>query len=1043
MDWFVLGIEPTKDKKAITAAYRVKLRQVNPEDKPDEFKLLRSTYEEALNYADAEEKAEEEKSDLDLWTDKLDALYMDFQSRLDPECWRALLRDDYSTGIDTKQDAERAMLVYFMEHYNIPHSVWLVLDEYFDFTARKDELYESYPKEFIDYVVIGGITNSENLKYELFTPGQDAAVCDRYLSLFLQNRKIPFEQMGDSLDEMLSLSEHHPYGDILGCSVRISRGDTDAVEEIQAVADRYPDDTYILNWLADEYNTLERYPDAERTCLRTLELEPENRRARFILAHAIAGQERYAEAVEEINKIMRTGNGDYSEMYRLNQPRVEWNAKLLEQLKERYAAGERENGFLLDLAWAYLLADKTDEALDAVCQMDEETAEPYSYNNLMSQLYMSKGDNEKALDSALKLVDTVRLMKEENKEGCTEKIMRLPEFASRAATLMASVKGTEAGLELFEDGLKEYTDSIQFKFEAARFGYASKLFDFALECCRGIIAQEPGYSLAYSMMASALYEMNRDQEAFEAINRALDLDGSILEDYVTKILILIRNGACDEAISVLQFLDENGLQDDISVKYCRAVLDDSQQEDKSIALEEYEAVAERLNNGENLFRTPELYYRMACLREGLYGIKSDDDAAMLMEIIDKGIAADPEDFSCKEFKAWLYKRNKENEKSLDIYHELEKRPRNGVYVERQLAELYYRDARNNADNAALYYEKVLESDQDDVVALFYLGWCYSRMGKYDKAEQCFLKEKELEPDVTDANVGLTYVYAALGRLEDALEQAETGLALIEDKSKARALFSRKISILRRMNRAEEAVKTAKEMQEAGAGETEKLITEIYEQFGLWTELEKYLFELKKRGGYKELITCTRFDLRLLMGNRRVPVLPLKFSVATSDDEIENRLAVIRAMNGKFRRTINRNRHKNDPYSTLVAAEYSCLDGDRKKAEKYAKEALELNLNEMGKYPTDKAMFVTRMAKIHAILGDEEKAMAEIADARALPLCDMCDYCGCKDADFNEAYIKAVFGHLEEAARLCEEGIRKWPDESDFIMLRNYIRRKGI
>ena len=34
MDWFLLGIEPTKDKAAITAAYRQTLRQTNPEDKP-------------------------------------------------------------------------------------------------------------------------------------------------------------------------------------------------------------------------------------------------------------------------------------------------------------------------------------------------------------------------------------------------------------------------------------------------------------------------------------------------------------------------------------------------------------------------------------------------------------------------------------------------------------------------------------------------------------------------------------------------------------------------------------------------------------------------------------------------------------------------------------------------------------------------------------------------------------------------------------------------------------------------------------------------
>ena len=48
MNWNLLGIEPTKDKKIITTAYRAKLAHTNPEDKPEEFKALRSAYEEAL-----------------------------------------------------------------------------------------------------------------------------------------------------------------------------------------------------------------------------------------------------------------------------------------------------------------------------------------------------------------------------------------------------------------------------------------------------------------------------------------------------------------------------------------------------------------------------------------------------------------------------------------------------------------------------------------------------------------------------------------------------------------------------------------------------------------------------------------------------------------------------------------------------------------------------------------------------------------------------------------------------------------------------------
>lgn len=49
--WQVLGIEPTGDEALIRARYAAKLKQTNPEDNPDGFKVLRSAYETALQEA--------------------------------------------------------------------------------------------------------------------------------------------------------------------------------------------------------------------------------------------------------------------------------------------------------------------------------------------------------------------------------------------------------------------------------------------------------------------------------------------------------------------------------------------------------------------------------------------------------------------------------------------------------------------------------------------------------------------------------------------------------------------------------------------------------------------------------------------------------------------------------------------------------------------------------------------------------------------------------------------------------------------------------
>ena len=51
IDWSILNIEETTDEDAITIAYRKMLTVTNPEDNPNGFMLLRTTYEEALKYA--------------------------------------------------------------------------------------------------------------------------------------------------------------------------------------------------------------------------------------------------------------------------------------------------------------------------------------------------------------------------------------------------------------------------------------------------------------------------------------------------------------------------------------------------------------------------------------------------------------------------------------------------------------------------------------------------------------------------------------------------------------------------------------------------------------------------------------------------------------------------------------------------------------------------------------------------------------------------------------------------------------------------------
>ena len=145
MNWYVLGIEETKDKARITAAYRAQLAKVNPEDKPEEFKALRAAYEEALRLADREEAAPaRDESPVGLWMERVRGLYSDFPARIDPENWRTLLREDVCVGLDSRASAEEALLQFLTQNFYLPQEVWQVLDAAFSWVERRSELYENF-----------------------------------------------------------------------------------------------------------------------------------------------------------------------------------------------------------------------------------------------------------------------------------------------------------------------------------------------------------------------------------------------------------------------------------------------------------------------------------------------------------------------------------------------------------------------------------------------------------------------------------------------------------------------------------------------------------------------------------------------------------------------------------------------------------------------------------------------------------------------------------------------------------------------------------
>ena len=179
MDIFkILDIEKTKDKMAIKQAYLSKLSETNPEDKPEEFMMLREAYEKALEYADIDDDVENddkednlfdnENEDINIWLRKVDKVYKNFKTRNDEKAWKELLNDDVCQNIDTKNDAREMLLVYFMKNFYLPSNVIRLLNGFFNFIDDLNELYEVFPREFIDNIIVDGVKYDEYPVYSMF-----------------------------------------------------------------------------------------------------------------------------------------------------------------------------------------------------------------------------------------------------------------------------------------------------------------------------------------------------------------------------------------------------------------------------------------------------------------------------------------------------------------------------------------------------------------------------------------------------------------------------------------------------------------------------------------------------------------------------------------------------------------------------------------------------------------------------------------------------------------------------------------------------------
>ncbi len=1053
MNWGLLGLEPTKDKKAITAAYREKLAHTNPEDKPEEFKALRAAYEEALKLADQTEEAPaRDESPVGLWMEQVHALYNDFARRIDPVCWEQLLESDVCAALDTRPAAEEALLRFLMQDFYIPQAVWQTLDRAFFWSERREELYETYPRDFVDFAVMNGIRYPGGLAYDLFTPGVNAADCDEYRRLYYQADRVAPAEMPPILAQMDALSESHPYGEMLHYFLMLENGETEkALEGYKKLALAYPDDGKLqLEW-AGQCMNLKNWQEAETYIRRALEIRPENTYAKQMLATNLFNQKQYDAAKELLYQVIDAAGGDQKRIGELHRLLQGWNDEIILELEQQTAADPDNMQLKVNLGWCYLQNEQSEKALQLCQSIDPDYEDQYDYHNLYGKVAYSLNDFDTALVHLQKTEDILRAMQPDGTEKTATRIDSLPEKLQMQGSCLLSLGQNDKAVEKYEQAVQLSPDDPEVLTHMGRMLCFIKDHARAAQVFKHLTDVMPDSYHGFYLLAQTAFDLGQDRDAFDAVNRALELEGGDLGVYILKMRILLRNGAWDGVRDVLEFLHQNGINDEINTLWCEAQLTEDGDGDKEKALQMYRDLAVRVENGEMLDEPSDLYYRLLCLEgEKLDATKAEDRTKMLA-LAEKSLSYNENNYPCLDYKAWLLKRDDQREAALELYHRLETISRRTMNVEQELAELYYKDLSRDADKSLHYYKLLLEENEHPNF-LFYAGTCCRYLGLYEEGERYFLRLQELTPDSLDGYNGLSYLYDVMKRYEDALLQANKVIEIIQSRQGDDAsYYYHKARILRRLNRPAEAMAVIDELTlKYGNEDVYQEKFEICCQFGMWEQAEALLKEWRKKGVKKNAQKAAAIELKLLMGKTEKAKVDLLLGSgklnAYDSDRLNLMLGELTGSEAAQVKILQKrlDANKNDHTHELMnMAQVQWYSGHCDKAREYAAKALE-QLNEL--IPKNKkyeALYRSRRCLVLAILGRFDEAEAELDAVYALPLCENCNYCSCKDADVFKANIEEIRGNYARALALYREGADRWHDDVDFVSGENRMKRKGL
>ena len=710
----------------------------------------------------------------------------------------------------------------------------------------------------------------------------------------------------------------------------------------------------------------------------------------------------------------------------------DWNATLIGQLEDALKADPRDTQAAIDLTWCHLQNDDHALALEVAQTIDRDSADAFDYHNLLGKLYHRLERFAESAEHLGQVVAILRTMEPDGTEKTAKRIRRLPEMLQIWGNGLMQVGEKERAVAAFEEAMALAPDDPKVLTLMGNIHYSTGEYEKALAVLEHIIAVSPGSRFAYLMQALCLYKLRRDREAFDAVNRALSFIGGDLTVYLLKMQILLRNGAYEEVHEILDFLEEAGAPEDLSTEFIRAQLIEVEQNDPNAAFLRYQAIARKLEDGDNMLEPAELYYRMAMVMREKMDERKENDRQILLDMVEKGLKQDAWHADSLRYKAWLLKNSGKLPEAIEMFRNM-----NTPMAKRELADLYFEDQDTYGALALAAYEELLEARQTPELC-FYAANCALNLGDHAKSEHYSRLALELDPDDIDSLRNLALLEEYRGNQEQALEYINRSAQCMWNAERCYDwLIFHQVKVLSRLNRPQDALNVVDDAMTRGNLNGFEMKFNICCQFGLWDQAEQVLaqWQAARRGDPEQVKAQGR--LHLLRGR----MLKATFAFGkvkhqmSREEELDLRIQ-LSELEANHKRVLELLRQKQtqggDGSHLLVNLALTLRwKGDWEAAKEAAREGLKIVDQELSRPSGDAPLYRTRRSIFLAILGRVEEARAELALARSLPLCRQCTYCTCKDADIYDAYIEEIIGNRQKATELHLAGQKNWPDELDF------------